>query len=101
MAKNNLSVVDLILSSAACTLLIAGGIRNTFILKVYWWRSFPVLTLQKWQFQIKFMCNRSKDDLRKILNLTTYTDHLREMLLEMMKSNEWTDVTLICGQGNK
>ena len=25
-----------------------GWIRNTFILKVYWWRAFPVLTLQKY-----------------------------------------------------
>ena len=34
------------------------------------------------------------------LNWTTYSDHLREMLHEMMKSNELTDVTLICDQGN-
>ena len=26
----------------------------------------------------------------------TYSDHLREMLHEMMKSNELTDVTLVC-----
>ena len=30
------------------------------------------------------------------LNWHTYTDHLREMLHEMMKSNELTDVTLVC-----
>merc|ERR1712133_111993 len=30
------------------------------------------------------------------LNWPTYSDHLREMLHEMMKSNELTDVTLIC-----
>ena len=35
------------------------------------------------------------------LNWHTYSDHLREMLHEMMKSNELTDVTLICDQGNK
>ena len=29
------------------------------------------------------------------LNWHTYSDHLREMLHEMMKSNELTDVTLI------
>ena len=30
------------------------------------------------------------------LNWHTYSDHLREMLHEMMKSNELTDVTLVC-----
>ena len=30
------------------------------------------------------------------LNWRTYSDHLREMLHEMMKSNELTDVTLVC-----
>ena len=30
------------------------------------------------------------------LNWHTYLDHLREMLHEMMKSNELTDVTLVC-----
>ena len=30
------------------------------------------------------------------LNWQTYSDHLREMLHEMMKSNELTDVTLVC-----
>ena len=30
------------------------------------------------------------------LNWHTYSDHLRDMLHEMMKSNELTDVTLIC-----
>merc|ERR1712133_178456 len=30
------------------------------------------------------------------LNWPTYSDHLREMLHEMMKSNELTDVTLVC-----
>ena len=30
------------------------------------------------------------------LNWQTYSDHLREMLNEMMKSNELTDVTLVC-----
>ena len=30
------------------------------------------------------------------LNWHTYSDHLREMLHEMMKSNEQTDVTLVC-----
>ena len=30
------------------------------------------------------------------LNWHTYSDHLREILHEMMKSNELTDVTLIC-----
>ena len=29
-------------------------------------------------------------------NWTTYSDHLREMLHEMMKSNQLTDVTLVC-----
>ena len=28
-------------------MLNTGLLRNTFILKVYWWRAFPVLTLQK------------------------------------------------------
>ena len=30
------------------------------------------------------------------LNWNSYTDHLREMLHEMMISNELTDVTLVC-----
>ena len=30
------------------------------------------------------------------LNWHTYSDHLREMLHEMMKSKELTDVTLVC-----
>ena len=30
------------------------------------------------------------------LNWHNYSDHLREMLHGMMKSNELTDVTLIC-----
>ena len=30
------------------------------------------------------------------LNWQTYSDHLREMMNEMMKSNELTDVTLVC-----
>ena len=30
------------------------------------------------------------------INWHTYSDHLREMLHEMMKSNELTDVTLVC-----
>ena len=30
------------------------------------------------------------------LNWHTYSDHLREMLHEIMKSNELTDVTLVC-----
>ena len=30
------------------------------------------------------------------LNWHTYSDHLKEMLHEMMKSNELTDVTLVC-----
>ena len=30
------------------------------------------------------------------LNWHTYSDHLRDMLHEMMKSNELTDVTLVC-----
>ena len=30
------------------------------------------------------------------LNWHTYSDHLKEMLHEMMKSNEFTDVTLVC-----
>ena len=30
------------------------------------------------------------------LNWHTYSDHLREMLHEMMKSDELTDVTLVC-----
>ena len=30
------------------------------------------------------------------LNWHTYSDHLREMLLEMMKSDQLTDVTLVC-----
>jgi len=30
------------------------------------------------------------------LNWHTYTDHLREMLHKMMKSNELTDITLVC-----
>ena len=30
------------------------------------------------------------------LNWHTYSDHLREMLCDMMKSNELTDVTLVC-----
>ena len=29
------------------------------------------------------------------LNWDTYTDHLREMLHDMMTSNEFTDVTLV------
>ena len=29
-------------------------------------------------------------------NWHAYSDHLREMLHEMMKSNELTDVTLVC-----
>ena len=32
------------------------------------------------------------------LNWHTYSDHLREMLHEMMKSKELTDVTLICDE---
>ena len=36
--------------------------------------------------------NREKHNL----NWHTYSDHLREMLHEMMKSNELTDVTLVC-----
>ena len=35
------------------------------------------------------------------LNWHTYTDHLREMLHEMMKSNELTDVTLVCDDKRK
>ena len=30
------------------------------------------------------------------LNWHTYSDHLREMLHELMKSNQLTDVTLVC-----
>ena len=30
------------------------------------------------------------------LNWHTYSDHLKEMLHEMMKSEEFTDVTLVC-----
>ena len=30
------------------------------------------------------------------LNWHTYSDHLREMLHEMMKSDDLTDVTLVC-----
>ena len=30
------------------------------------------------------------------INWHTYSDHLREMLHEMMKSKELTDVTLVC-----
>ena len=30
------------------------------------------------------------------LNWYTYSDHLREMLHEMMKSDQLTDVTLVC-----
>ena len=30
------------------------------------------------------------------LNWHTYSDHLREMLHKMMKSDELTDVTLVC-----
>ena len=30
------------------------------------------------------------------LNWHTYSDHLREMLQEMMKSDQLTDVTLVC-----
>ena len=30
------------------------------------------------------------------LNWHTYSDHLREMLHEMMKSDKLTDVTLVC-----
>ena len=35
------------------------------------------------------------------LNWRTYTDHLRGMLHEMMKSNELTDVTLVCDDKRK
>ena len=35
------------------------------------------------------------------LNWLTYTDHLREMLHEMMKSNDLTDVTLLCDDKRK
>ena len=30
------------------------------------------------------------------INWHTYSDHLKEMLHEMMKSNELADVTLVC-----
>ena len=35
------------------------------------------------------------------LNWHTYSDHLREILHEMMKSNELTEVTLICDDKNQ
>ena len=36
-----------------------------------------------------------RKEVKHNLQWHTYTDHLREMLHEMMKSNELTDVTLI------
>ena len=41
-------------------------------------------------------CSSKMHQEKYKLNWHTYSDHLREMLHEMMKSNELTDVTLVC-----
>ena len=46
-------------------------------------------------FQFHLNAKNLNED-RYNLNWHTYLDHLREMLHEMMKSNELTDVTLVC-----
>ena len=47
--------------------------------------------------QLHFFSNKSNMSQEKYnLDWHTYSDHLREMLHEMMNSNELTDVTLVC-----
>ena len=43
-----------------------------------------------------FRISKNMNQEKCHLNWYTYSDHLREMLHEMMKSNKLTDITLVC-----
>jgi len=62
--------------------LTTGLLRNTFILKVYWWRAFPVLTLQKYPSEPLIV-------LKSVLSWYFHVCKVHNLLLKCKIENFW------------